>query len=150
MTPITITIAKLGRDTTIDWEALPQASKDYIIAYGLKQTLNDSIASVSGAEAEGLLAKRVDKLLAGTMGIRSIAAPKDELTQLCHTIARSQLRKALAGRAVSKEDFATLVEQAAEHPSIKELARRELALREGAKDVLATMVGGVKEWEESK
>lgn len=47
---------------------LPQLSLNHIFAYGLRQILNDAMASAeSESEAQGMVQKRLDNLLAGTL-----------------------------------------------------------------------------------
>jgi hypothetical protein len=49
-------------------DALPQATRDYLIAYGWKQSLSDAYAGAKDqSEFEGKLLKRFDALMNGTM-----------------------------------------------------------------------------------
>lgn len=52
---------------TIDGKELPAAAVEYLISYGLRQSLQDSYASAkSDVEvAKGLFAKRLDKIMSG-------------------------------------------------------------------------------------
>lgn len=64
-----ITVAKAGQTYKVDFDKLPEASREYIIRYGLRQSLNDSVA---GAEAKSDEAfkraeARYQAILAGTI-----------------------------------------------------------------------------------
>jgi len=74
MANITVYVAKLDRNVEIDFQSLPLASQEYIIHYGLTQSLNDKLAgfkatemddSAKRAEAESKLEERLDDLKAG-------------------------------------------------------------------------------------
>lgn len=74
---ITINIAKAGQSIAVDFDALPQAAKDYYIAYGIRQSLNDAVAGLkredfSSDEAFKEAAymeaqERADNIAAGTI-----------------------------------------------------------------------------------
>lgn len=56
--------SRIGVDP-VDW---PQHTLDHIFAYGLRQILNDAMASAKSAdEAYGMAQKRLDNLIAGTL-----------------------------------------------------------------------------------
>lgn len=123
-----VSIRKLNKSVEVDFATLPDESQQYIIAYGLKQTLNDAIASAeSTAEGEGLLAKRLDALRDGTMRLRKVAERKDALTQECVRIAKAALKAKLSGKAIGKDEFAELVAKAAQHPNVVAKAKANLA-----------------------
>lgn len=53
---------------SIDWEKLPEASRDFVIRYGLKQYLADGMAGAENvADAATGVAARVAKLLSGDL-----------------------------------------------------------------------------------
>lgn len=90
-----VLISKAGETHSVelDWAALPEASKAYIIGYGLKQALNDAHASVKTlSEAKGLVDKRLDQLIAGNPPTARTGSGKDALTRECENIAAAQLR----------------------------------------------------------
>src|SRR5882724_10749570 len=72
-TKMKIYIAKIDDEIDVDVEALPAVSLEYIIRYGLTQSLSDAAASVSNEDiasegpgkAKGLINKRLDKIVAG-------------------------------------------------------------------------------------
>lgn len=98
MSKVDIRIARLNRNESIDFDALPNASKDFVIVYGLKQLLNDSIVSgESDDERNGLLDKKLDKLLEGTLSIRDGGTRETdpvavELTKLATTKTRAEFK----------------------------------------------------------
>jgi hypothetical protein len=70
LTKVIIRVAKAGKSYEFDWETLPEATRDHVIMYGLRQILNDSTASAPSGESEegkGLADKRYDALLSGML-----------------------------------------------------------------------------------
>lgn len=65
-------VNKAEMDYMIEWDELSDKSKEYIISYGLKQSLNDSVASVKDdlTLAQGISGKRFDAIINGTIGTR--------------------------------------------------------------------------------
>lgn len=63
-----VQLKKAEATVTVDFDKMPQASKDHVVAYGIRQILNDAMASAkTKAEAEGMWAKRLDNLMNGTL-----------------------------------------------------------------------------------
>lgn len=136
-----------GKTYSLDTTSLPQASQDYLLQYGFNQSLQDCIAGVAKAvraerveagddeeaieaaiEAaiEGKLSKRVDSLVAGTMGLPTT---RDPLATLAKEIVTQHL--AAKGAKVSKEKLAELVATylAKSRPQLEaELERRKSAV----------------------
>jgi len=74
-----ISIASSETTIPVNWDAMPEASKRYIIAYGLKQRLNDAGASFKKDE-EGSLEKKLaaaqvvlEGLMEGNITVRQAA-----------------------------------------------------------------------------
>lgn len=67
-----IHVNKAEMDYAVQWDELSDKSKEYVISYGLKQSLNDSVASVKDdvTLAQGISGKRFDAILNGTIGTR--------------------------------------------------------------------------------
>lgn len=124
---------------TIDFDALPTASQDYLIQYGINQSLTDSYASSrSDAKKEGKsdeeiaavmaesVAARVAKLLDGTIGVRAPAGPKlspeDAMYQKVASEAVKAMLKAKGAKPAGKanpngytaEQVSALVEKLAD------------------------------------
>lgn len=126
-----IVINTLGADHSIDWDALPQASKDFVVHYGLKQLLADShVSGKSADEKEGLLNKKLDKLLEGTLAIRDGGTRTGdpvarELTKLATAKVDAHITKKLGKKVkdVSKTDYATLMAKARALPALQEQAK---------------------------
>lgn len=61
----------------VNWEALPESTKEYIILYGLKQAYNDRLADpkYSGKAAMERVNWVHERILDGTIGIRRKAEP---------------------------------------------------------------------------
>jgi len=75
-----INIASSQETLKVDWDAMPDNAKQYIIAYGLKQRLNDAGASFKKDE-EGSLEKKLmaaqvvlDALMEGNVTVRQASA----------------------------------------------------------------------------
>lgn len=127
----------------IDWDALPEASKSFIVSYGLKQYLADGMA---GAEdeaqaAEGVKA-RVAKLLSGDL-IRARGegtAKADTVEGRALKLAREAIRASLkaANQTADKE----LIAEAAKEfiktdESFMKEAKKQLDQEAKAKETLS-------------
>lgn len=92
---VAIIISKAGESKAVevDFEGLPKASQDYIVAYGLKQALNDCHASEKAFDTSLALAmKRLDALKAGNPPTSRMGSGKDAMTRELESIAAAQLR----------------------------------------------------------
>lgn len=75
---LTITIAKANTQLEVDFEALPEASRAYIINYGLTQCLNDAAASIPKDDAKvgeltmAKVGKKMDALVSGTVRVAGV------------------------------------------------------------------------------
>lgn len=106
-----VQITKLNQTRQIDWDNLPETSRDYFIRYGLKKALNDSMAGAENdAEAEALVDKRIAKVLEGTMGTREVG-PRDPVAAAAKAIAETKVKNALKakGKKLSDADIPALV-----------------------------------------
>lgn len=103
-----IVIRKANVELDVDFNKLPQASQDYIIAYGLTQCLNDAHASIDASDTDAVTVKvsdRLQRLIDGnppSMGSRA-----DELTAEARVILTNLLRatnmKAIDAKAAAKD-----------------------------------------------
>lgn len=120
----TFTFGASSTVAEIDFDTLPQASKEFIINYGLKQYLNDG-AAVGKDECESedernqlkadRVADRVTKLKDGTMSIRGGTRVTDPVAKIKRDLALDILKdfwkkndmKALKGAELTAkiEDF---------------------------------------------
>ena len=70
-----IHVKKAGYTYYVDFESLPEISRAHVIAYGLRQIINDACASAKTPdEARGLCDKRVDGLLSGVLRASPVRA----------------------------------------------------------------------------
>lgn len=77
-----ISIGKTGHVIEVDFDALPEASKTYIIMYGLKQTLNDAgAAETESAKKIEAANERLASIKAGTVGIRTVLSDLERATR---------------------------------------------------------------------
>ena len=130
---IEVYIKKLNRTLEVDFDSLPKSSQLYIIAYGLKQSLNDSLASAIGtAEMEGKLGKRLDAILEGTMGQRaeSLSGPT-ALEREAYQVAK-RLIIAKLGRGLPKDQLEAKAREFATHPKVIEKAQAILLAKQAA------------------
>lgn len=127
-----VTIGKTGDNHEIDFAALPAASQAYVIAYGLKQALNDCHASIqrNGKDEDGdalyasdtdfqravrdAVDARLSALMEGTIGIRSSGTRLDPLSAEIVRLARAEVVKAVRAKGikvktVGKDKMAELV-----------------------------------------
>lgn len=95
---LTINVSKAKRSFNVDWDLLPPEARRHIIEYGLRQNLNDRVASAeSVGEAEGLVMKRIDALYANefrTSGGRENDPVVTEAKRLAEVEVRRAIRKA--------------------------------------------------------
>ena len=131
----TITISKVNRKVDVDFDALPEKSKAFVINYGLKQLLNDSIVSgESDDERNGLLDKKLDKLLEGTLDIRESTRETDPLAKEITRLAEDQTAKHFAKQGVKKSkvasaDWTTVLNKYRAHPTIIAKAQEMVAMK---------------------
>lgn len=77
-----VSIGKTGHVIEVDFDALPEASKSYIIMYGLKQTLNDAGAAETDPDKKIEAAKdRLAAIKSGTVGIRTVLSDIERATR---------------------------------------------------------------------
>lgn len=92
----------------VDFTTLPQASQDFLVAYGIKQYLADGVA---GAESdqdfnEGVAA-RLAKMKDGTVGVRGSGegkGPTDSVEVLARQLARQAINAALKAQGIDKPE----------------------------------------------
>ena len=119
MSTITVRVAKLGTDHDFNVEALPATSLQYVMAYGLTQSINDAAASIVRKNFDSDEAfreavaektnKRIDQLLVGN--VPGARAPSDPNAAKARAIAKemaadpelaAELEKLMAKRAAKK------------------------------------------------
>ena len=127
----------------VDFSALPEASKAYIIAYGVKQVLNDAgSAGKSPDEKLGMAQKKLDALLRGE--VRAMRESVDEMTAEARKIAEGLIRNALRAQGrkiadVDKEALRAKIAELANRDDIRAKAEEAVAARKG----LEADVGGL-------
>lgn len=128
------TITTTVKTVEIDFEALPAESKAFVIQYGLGQLLRDSYVSGKTAdEREGLLNKKVDKLINGTLSIRESngrgADPlAREITRLSELATINHFaKKGLKKAKVASADWTVVLNKFRVHPTIAEKAAVNVA-----------------------
>lgn len=126
-------IAKLETELEIDFEALPQVSKDFIINYGIKQKLNDCVANPEFKKGEKGTKDRIDDmvlaLMEGTITQRAAGViARDPLTTMAMQIAREALRtKGVKRTKDNAEAFNQKVLELSKHPRVIAIANERLA-----------------------
>lgn len=129
-----IRVARLDRNESIDFDALPEASKSFVIAYGLKQLLNDSIVSgESNEERNGLLDKKLDKLFEGTLSIREGGTRESDplaraITRLATGKTADHFKKlGVKSTQIDPAQWKEVLGKFRAHPKIIALAEKEVA-----------------------
>lgn len=153
---VQVQIAKANKAIEVDFSALPQASQEYIIAYGLKQRLNDVHSQVKSTEegAPELVMALVEKAIAGLESgdIRTSGGGKAgfsgfdahmavQLRKALKLKSNAALAEALEAKGVSLEEtFGKLCERlgttlAAERKAFDKAQRK--AVKASLEDLLA-------------
>lgn len=109
---INITVANIATVTcgnagsfAVNLESMPQASLDYIFAYGLKQCLSDARSAAKSAdEAKGMVQKKLDALLAGTIRVAG-SRTTDPVGQEAKRLARLAIDAALKAKRIKRADL---------------------------------------------
>lgn len=139
-----IVIEKAGTVFDVDFDALPANSKARVIAYGLKQLLNDATAPVSlkrdgeplrdselakAKEAAKVLAeKRLANLVAGILSATRVGRAVDRVSQIAREIAEARVKASPAFKAWLATNGLKLADKAARE-KLNELSAK-LATRE--------------------
>lgn len=105
------------KEVAIDFDALPDASKDFVIKYGLKQYLADGVAGAeSQADFDAGVQEREAKLLSGdlTRAKGEGKGPIDNVATLAKKLAREEVERAAKEqnfKFADKDQKAAVVEQ---------------------------------------
>lgn len=135
-------VAKAGADVTVNLDTLPEASRQYLLIYGIKQCLNDVHAGVkkdqadAGAQALALINARIADLVSGnppSVGARG--SRKDPVLEVMDSIARERIVAALKAAGKSWRSVAKDKREAAVDAYV---AKNEASLRDEANARLAT------------
>lgn len=118
----TIGIKATGDSHEIDFAALPEASRDFIVAYGLKQLLNDAHVSEKEVDAKrALIDKKLAKLRDGTLGIREAREATDPVYAEAIRMAKA------AYKAAKKEPTDDQLDEYARNPKVVKVATATVA-----------------------
>ncbi len=86
---------------------IKEKSLEYIIAYGIRQSLQDSMAigkDGTAADAEAGFAKRLRKLMEGSMDIREVTRSSDPVKTETRRLANEFLDELVRTKAIGKPD----------------------------------------------
>jgi hypothetical protein len=120
-----IKIGKADRLVTVDYDALTQHVKDYVIRYGLTQILNDACSSVpkeKPAEAFALATKKLAALQAGEVRTRRDGGDEIEREAVRLALIRVKASATFKGKS-SKEQSEAARKYA---PQFRDQARKNL------------------------
>ena len=131
MTNISIAISKAQTTESIDFAQLPPASQNFVIAYGLRQYLNDAVAGIKPeqvAEAKAAVESRMKQLELGTVGVRAVAEKNPVKAE-----AKREVLKALKAKKISPDTVENLDEIISNHATKhKERLEKIVSLRNTA------------------
>lgn len=138
---ISVTIAKISQSIDIDFDTMPDSSRDFIFNYGIRQYLNDAVAGESDAD-KGLekVMARMAKLESGDLSARA-GRESDPIKVEMKALARNAVRNAIrkAGKKVSdyEDQITTLIENyLSKHgESVRATAQANVAARKSAESV---------------
>lgn len=133
----TITIAKAAKNVVVDFDALPDVSKAYIIEYGLRQSLNDATASLKRDEyktdgefqdaALAVAEKKLAGILSGELR-QSVGRIGDPIEAEYMRLAIAAISTAIVNKGGKLKDY-----------TMKQLRERATALAEKNPDVAARL-----------
>jgi hypothetical protein len=145
MTTLRAHITKLGRDFEIEVESLSLAARDYLLQYGLKQSLSDSIAdkSLTSEEANALADKRLTAILDGKLSVRDGPGRetdpiKVEAKRLATIRVKAAVKK--TGAKVDEDTFAAYVAALAGKPETITEATKNVAKAKAVEVDLASLI----------
>lgn len=126
-------VTVFGKVFSINWEGLPESSKEYLIQNGLSQSIRDAGAIGKGEDntvenKRALAEKRFEKIATGTMGL--VAERVDSLTRRCMVLALAAGRKKFGKDKAKAEAFA---EQVYQLPQVVAIAKQQLEQEAKAK-----------------
>jgi hypothetical protein len=133
-----ILIAKFKTSIEVpDFETLPDATKEYIIEYGMRQSLNDRVAGETDLkEGMALVQKRLDGWIAGTvraMGTREVDPVKTESKRLALVAVKNAIREKGKKIADFEDQLPDLVDAyLAKHPETMDAAKANVDARKSA------------------
>lgn len=132
-----VRIAKFNTAVNVDWDALPESAKQHIIEYGLRQNLNDRIASedndVKGME---LIRARIKALMSGEF--RSTGGREsDPVVTESKRLATVAIKKALVANGHKLKDHEDHMsgyvdEYLKAHPETTAIAKANVGARQAA------------------
>jgi len=92
----------------LDGQELADASAEYLLTFAL-QSLQDAYAGSDNlAEAQGAFEAKRDKLLAGTIGVRTGGSGVSERTRIARSIVRAAFKAANAKGTDKRKEFEAL------------------------------------------
>jgi hypothetical protein len=105
---IDVVISKANRTESFDWETLPDSSRAYVVDYGLRQCIIDTVAGVArkdfnsdaefNAAAWKVAEKRVNQLRTGDV-------PRARVPSDPATIERRKMAETLKNEGVGMDEF---------------------------------------------
>lgn len=89
----TVTMVADVAGVTINGKDIPNESVEYLLTFAL-QTLQDAYAGAASAgEAQGLWEKKLEKLIAGEIGVRGSGDGASEETRVARSITKAMAKK---------------------------------------------------------
>lgn len=93
----------------LDLSKLPEASVEYLLIYGLKQSLNDKVADkkYSGKSAHEAVLERINDLMEGTMGAQGKPRKRRTVESIVADFARKYVIGLYAKKGYSEKEINT-------------------------------------------
>lgn len=102
---ITLPLGKIGKSRTIDCTAFTPTILDHVFTYGLRQLVNDAMASgETFADKEALADKRIANLIAGTLRASAIREG-DPIRAEANRIAKAKVERAIRAKGGKIADY---------------------------------------------
>ena len=115
MEKVMVQIRKINAQVEVDFDALPETSKAFVIDYGLKQLLNDSVASKDDKlEIADTVDRKLAALVDGSVRISSTGRASNPLAKAAMDYAREVVRASIraGGKQVKQYTSAQISEAA--------------------------------------
>ena len=108
MEKVIVQIRKINTQVEVDFDALPETSKCFVIDYGLKQLLNDAVASKDDKlEIADTVDRKLTALVDGSVRISSAGRASNPLAKAAMDYAREVVRASIRASGKQIKEYTT-------------------------------------------